>query len=66
MENSNSISRILDENMLTWPNFKDWFGKLKLVLGLEKIQDIFDKHVLETLSKESNEEERAEWEMMKD
>ena len=62
---SNPIVYHLDKNTLIESNFKDWFQNLKLVFGMEKIQDILDNYVPETLPKESS-EEWVEWEMIRD
>ena len=67
MANSlNSISRILDKNVLTRPNFKDWFCNLKIVLSMEKIKGVLERVVTASLLEGCNGEKHVTWEKMRE
>ena len=63
---SNPIMRLLDKNNLTEPNYKDCLCKPKLVLGMEKILDVLEQHVLESLPEGHSKKEWVTWEEMRD
>ncbi|KAJ9141202.1 hypothetical protein P3X46_031770 [Hevea brasiliensis] len=56
-QRSNSLSRILDENRLTKPNFSDWLRNLRIVLNLECIGYVLDSKLPSPLPPEATEEE---------
>ena len=60
MENSlNLISCILDKNILTGPNFKDWLINLIIILSMEKIKGVLDRVVPTSLPEGYSEEEHV-------
>nr|GFC80489.1 hypothetical protein [Tanacetum cinerariifolium] len=40
--NSSAFRSMLEKHTLTGPNFNEWFRALKLVVRIEKIQDVFE------------------------
>ncbi len=56
-QRSNPLSRILDENRLTGPNFSDWLRNLRIVLNLERIGYILDSKIPSPTPLKATEEE---------
>ncbi|KAJ9141315.1 hypothetical protein P3X46_031863 [Hevea brasiliensis] len=56
-QRSNPLSRILDENRLTRPNFSNWLRNLRIVLNLERIGYVLDSKIPSPLPPEAIEEE---------
>ncbi|XP_020082582.1 uncharacterized protein LOC109706190 [Ananas comosus] len=61
MAASNPLTKILDANRLTGPNFSDWLRNLRIILNSEKIAYILTTPAPE-LPADDNEEERAAYE----
>ncbi|XP_057999320.1 uncharacterized protein LOC131178379 [Hevea brasiliensis] len=53
----NPLSRILDDNRLTGPNFYDWLRNLRIVLNLECIGYVLDSKIPSALPPKATEEE---------
>ncbi len=56
-QRSNPLSRILDDNRLTGPNFSDWLRNFRIVLNLERIGYVLDSKIPSPLPPEATEEE---------
>nr|CAD1843989.1 unnamed protein product [Ananas comosus var. bracteatus] len=63
MNASNPLSRILESNRLTGPNFQDWLRNLKIVLGIEKLDYVLQTPIPELNAEATTEEveERDMW-----
>ena len=58
MRSSNLLAIILDQNMLTGPNFIDWLRNLKVVLAYEKILYVLEQIIPGPLPEHASQEEQ--------
>ena len=66
MVNLNSLTRIIEINRLTGPNFFDWFRSQKIMFNVEKIADTLPYIPPTDIPLTRTEEEIITWEILKD
>ena len=66
MASSLSLRGILDTNKLAGPNYIDWLRNLKIILTQEKVSFMLDTPALDSLERNTFEEDRTAYKMWKD